>query len=159
MKKQLLFLLFLFMVLASVGEAAAPKISYWVSTYYSSADFGNFIGLSGHTNDQGDALANTSNVSIMPSSTLTDLAAVTNDPAVPGRFNIITVYKNGVATAASCSVPNGSLNCSWKGNVAFSDGDLANVRLEQSGGILIKGPWSVMTVFTVGSHKDWPFTS
>lgn len=158
MTKTLILLLFLFMLLSPLGEASAPKISYWASTYYSSADFSNFIALSGHTNDAGDSNDNGANVSIMPAATLTNLAAVTNDPAVPGRANIITVYKNGLATAASCTVPNGSLSCSWTGSVSFADGDLANIRLEESGGILIKGPWSVMTVFTLGG-RDWPFTA
>jgi hypothetical protein len=157
MKKQILPIILFLLLLTGLGESAAPRISFWTSTYFTSADFSNFLPLSGHTTE-GDSPSNQVNVSIMPAGTFTLLTLLTNDPGSPGWTNTATLYRNGLATSASCTIPNGSFSCSWTGVVAFAEGDLANIKMIGGGGILIKGPWCVMTVFTLGG-RDWPFTS
>lgn len=157
MKKISIFLFVLALSFRSFCEAAVIKISFWTSTFYTDGTYSNFLAISGHTTE-GDGPTADNNVSIMPAGSFTVMTLVTFDPGSPGWTRTATVVKNGLATAATCTVPNGSDHCTWTGNVPFNDGDLANIQITGGGGILIKAPWSIQTVFTLGK-RDWPFTS
>lgn len=141
-----------------IAHAAPIKISFWTSSFYTDGTYANFFPLSGHTTE-GDSVSNQANVSIMPAGSFTSFSFVTHDPGTPGWTRTATLIKNGTSTAATCTVPNGSFACSWTGLVDFQDGDLANIQIGNGGGLIIKAPWSIMTVFTVGSNRDWPFAA
>jgi hypothetical protein len=145
------------LALLGSAEAAAPKISFWVSSFFTDGTYSNFFALSGHTTD-GDGPTSDINVSIMPAGSFTLLTFYTFDPGTPGWTRTATLIKNGVATAATCTVPNGAFTCVWTGTVSFADGDLANIKITAGGGLIIKAPWSIMTVFTLGGD-DWPWNT
>lgn len=155
MRLKLLALLFGLCLCGSV-EAASPKISFWVSTFFTDGTYANFLAISGHTTE-GDHTGALN--SPMPSGAFTQLTVVTFDPGSPGWTRTGTLFKNNAPTSATCTIPNGQATCTWTGNILFADGDLATIRITGGGGILIKAPWSIMTVFSVGSHRDWPFTA
>jgi len=153
--KTRLLLLMLLALFAGGLEAAPTRISYWVSTFYTDGTYSNYLAISGHTTE-GDGPGSAVGVSIMPVGAFTKLTVNTFDPGTPGFTRTATLIKNGSSTAATCTVPNGSFTCVWTGSVAFADGDLANIQITGGGGITVKAPWSIMTVFTVGAD-DWPW--
>lgn len=159
MKKLLFPLMLLALLLNGADAGSAKSISFWASTFYTDGTYADFLALSGHTTE-GEGPGPTVNVAIMPTGTFTKLTVVTFDPGSPGWTRTATLIKNGAATAASCTIPNGLATCTWTGSIAFADGDLANLQIAAGGGIIIKAPWSIMTVFRVSPTKqDWPFTA
>jgi hypothetical protein len=161
MKKKFLSIILLMLFLRGyVGATSTVTISFWSSSYYTTTDYGFSFALLGHLNE--DDSPTTAGLGVpIPAGTFTVLTFVTDDPGSPAQARVVTLRKNGVDTSATCAVPGSAgLTCTWTGSVVFAEGDVADYKISQTGGLLSKGPYSIMTKFVVASTEDdWPWNA
>ena len=100
--------------------------------------------MTGNYNDPGDNVYLTPNDVVnsatlgnadIPVSSGTASKLIVNASPTGGDTATVVLYKNGVATALTCTINSGGTNCTDMSNsVTFADGDLLAIRYDETGG-------------------------